>query len=448
MTRRRRLFPLYAHVHASSGPPPSPPVNTVAPVLSFAGSDNSVGVQATVTDGTWTGSPTFVRDWRTVSGGSLGAPDLATYTPTSALAGLALFCRIAGTNGGGSVNADSNTITVKPYWTANPVIDGEPWPGGTVDSTQGTVLGSTSTTYAWRVNGTPNGQTGAASVVPALAEYTGTLTQLGTGNNAGGATVGTASNGLTLERVAGILRADIADDYATAASITIPTNGCVWLEFVGFAIEATASMLFSCGGGTTGAGCRGIEVAIDNAFSPGNLHIRGSVREGTNTTFVRVACSNALDGVTRFMVGYSWSASETRIALMIPGGATTTADASDTHRVPTGGNGTRVPTLFERAAQLASIAGISATVATAAILECAVTTESGLVAVSAFEAVAAAGSLRAGLSMAGALVSAYPTPGAEVDGGTIDAGSDLASSTWTLTAGTTLMEAGGLNVPV
>jgi hypothetical protein len=447
MARRRRLFPLYAHVHASSGPPPSPPVNTVAPALSFAGSDNSVGVQATVTDGTWTGSPTFVRDWRTVSGGSLGVADLSTYTPTSALAGLALFCRIAGTNGGGSVNADSNTITVKPYWTANPVIDGEPWPGGTVDSTQGTVLGSTSTTYAWRVNGTPNGQTGAASVVPALAEYTGTLTQLGTASNAGGAAP-TVSNSLALERVAGILRADIADDYATAASITVPTNGCVWLEFVGLTIEGTIGVLFSCGGGTTSGGTRGVEVVIDNTFSPGNLYIRGSVREGTNTSFVRVACADALDGVTRFMVGYSWSASETRIALMIPGGATTTADASDTHRVPTEGNGTRVPTLFERAAQLASIAGIPAAVATAAILECAVTTESALVDVSAFEAVAAAGSLRAGLSMAGALVSAYPTPGAELDGGTIDAGSDLASSTWTLTAGSALMEAGGLNVPV
>lgn len=342
----------------------------------------------------------------------------------------------------------SGGLPSPPVWSSAPVIGGEPWPGGTVDSDEGSVSGQTSgPTYAWAVGGTPNGQTGAASVVLALAEHTGTLTQAGTASNAGGTTP-TVSNGLTLERVAGILRAGIADDYAEAGSITVPTNGCVWLEFIGFAIEGTAGLLFSCGGGATSGGARGIEVAIDNAFSPGNLHIRGTIRNGSNTTFARLACADALDGVTRFLVGYSWSATETRLALMTPGGATTTVDASDTHQVPTGGNGTRVPTLFERAAQLASITGLTTAIASSAILECAVTTESGLVDVATFEAVAAAGSLREGLSMAGALVSAYPTPGAELDGGTIDAGSDLASSTWTIVAGSADMEAGGLNVPV
>jgi hypothetical protein len=90
------------------GRPVSPPTNTVAPVVTpVAGL--TVGDTAAVSTGTWTGSPTFTRQWRR------GAADIPGATATSyafvaADIGAMISCNVTGTNAGGSSTAGSNSI--------------------------------------------------------------------------------------------------------------------------------------------------------------------------------------------------------------------------------------------------------------------------------------------------------------------------------------------------
>jgi len=98
----------------------SPPVNTVAPVISGS---TPVGSTLTTTDGTWTGSPTFTYQW--YRGATLiTSATTATYVTVTADTGLAVTCQVTGTNPAGSAIGISNSITptavVTPFaFTAN-----------------------------------------------------------------------------------------------------------------------------------------------------------------------------------------------------------------------------------------------------------------------------------------------------------------------------------------
>ena len=82
------------------------PTNTTAPVVSGS---TVVGSTLTRTTGTWTGSPTFATVWRrgaTNIGGQTGA----TYTTVVADEGAMISVIVTGTNAGGAVPANSNTL--------------------------------------------------------------------------------------------------------------------------------------------------------------------------------------------------------------------------------------------------------------------------------------------------------------------------------------------------
>lgn len=83
------------------------PVNTVAPVISGS---TPVGSTLTTTNGTWTNSPTFTYQW--YRGATLiTSATAATYVTVTADTGLAVTCRVTGTNAAGSAVGISNAIT-------------------------------------------------------------------------------------------------------------------------------------------------------------------------------------------------------------------------------------------------------------------------------------------------------------------------------------------------
>ena len=85
------------------------PVNTVAPALSGTAQENQT---LTCSTGTWTGTPTitFAYQWKR-NGSNIGSATNSTYTLVTADVGQSILCTVTATNGAGSVNANSNTVT-------------------------------------------------------------------------------------------------------------------------------------------------------------------------------------------------------------------------------------------------------------------------------------------------------------------------------------------------
>lgn len=437
-----RNYSGYSTLLGPSTPPIPPPVNTVAPVMSFAGGDNSVGILATTTDGTWTGAPTFAYDWRTVTGGTIGAANLNTYTPTSGIAGLALFCRITGTNGGGFATADSNQITVKPYWSVNPIIAGGNWPGGTMTATPGTVAGATSQSAEWEVNAVGTGDVDV-TYVPIAADVGFNATYVEEGTNAGGSTTAT-SNSVAIVQVDGITRAAEADDFLTRSTVTMTTACTLLVEYIGFSASA-GGLAISWGRQPGGAATRR-EIAI-RITSAGNL--QGLLRNSTNLGVQQLSPADLLDGSTRHILGFDQdqASSTARLVHMIPFGAvtSTTAFASGGYQDPGTGTVNQFPTLFRRQVDLVT-GGLSVD-NLAACINVAVLDRK--LAVTDYDDIAAAGSLLAWGAYTDPDTIYYIRPAADqVEGTAITAMAQMIGSTWNIQAGAADLTIGGLNVPV
>lgn len=100
----------------------SPPINTVAPVVSGTA---TVGSTLSTTNGTWTGAPapTFTYQWQR-SGSNIGGATSSTYVIQAADAQNTLRCVVTATNPLGAVSANSNsTATV-------PLVIGQAYAGG------------------------------------------------------------------------------------------------------------------------------------------------------------------------------------------------------------------------------------------------------------------------------------------------------------------------------
>jgi hypothetical protein len=89
-------------------PASSPPVNTVAPVVSGSIVEGST---LSVTDGTWTGdpAPTFAYQWRE-DGVDIPGQTADTLLLTPGLVGTVIDCRVTATNTAGTDSALSNAV--------------------------------------------------------------------------------------------------------------------------------------------------------------------------------------------------------------------------------------------------------------------------------------------------------------------------------------------------
>ena len=90
------------------GRPASPPTNSVPPQITPVGG-LTVGEMLAVTSGTWTGSPTYARQWRR---GATNIPGATTtgYTLVADDVGQMISCNVTATNAGGSASALSNAV--------------------------------------------------------------------------------------------------------------------------------------------------------------------------------------------------------------------------------------------------------------------------------------------------------------------------------------------------
>ena len=90
------------------------PANNTAP--SIPGSAQE-GDTIQCSPGSWSGNPSFTFQWLR-DGVAIAGATSQSYTLTAADVGHAVSCRVTGTNGGGSANATSGTVTP----TAKPVV--------------------------------------------------------------------------------------------------------------------------------------------------------------------------------------------------------------------------------------------------------------------------------------------------------------------------------------
>lgn len=95
----------------------APPANTVAPAVTGY---TLQGQTLTTTNGTWTGSPSFARQWKR-DGVAISAATGTTYVTQAADVGHAITCTVTGTNGGGAASATSNATT--NIFTSTGLID-------------------------------------------------------------------------------------------------------------------------------------------------------------------------------------------------------------------------------------------------------------------------------------------------------------------------------------
>ncbi len=187
---------------------PAAPTNTALPTISGTATQ---GQALTVSNGSWTGNPSFTYQWRdcNTSGATCSNISGATsnsYTLTANDVGDTVRAVVTGTNAGGSASATSNqTATVAasggggggtgtPANSALPSISGTPEPGDTLTATAGTWSGSPSGySYQWYDEATPiSGATGSTyTVVSSDVDHTIDVTV--TASNASGSSSAAAS---------------------------------------------------------------------------------------------------------------------------------------------------------------------------------------------------------------------------------------------------------------
>ena len=92
------------------------PTNTVAPVASGTA---TVGSTLSVTNGTWTGSPSYTYQWQADTVDISGATS-STFDTTGRAADEVIRCVVTGTNAGGAAAANSNGITLTAAGVTQP----------------------------------------------------------------------------------------------------------------------------------------------------------------------------------------------------------------------------------------------------------------------------------------------------------------------------------------
>ena len=85
-----------------------PPANTVAPTVTAIGG-LTVGEMLVSSSGSWSGNPTYARQWRR-GGTPIGGATATGYTLAAADIGAMISCDVTGTNAGGSATAGSNAV--------------------------------------------------------------------------------------------------------------------------------------------------------------------------------------------------------------------------------------------------------------------------------------------------------------------------------------------------
>lgn len=199
----------------SAPPPPSSPMNLVAPALSGT---PTIGQTLSCSDGTWSGTVpiTFTYQWQNNGSDIIGETN-NSYVLVSGDYGDTITCNVTASNIAGSGTVPSNSVVATataPVNTVAPVISGSNVVGQVLTTTNGTWTGTPTITYTyqWKRNGSNISSATSSTYTLVQADATFAITCTVTATNVAGSANAT-SNSLT------ILDAD-ANAFLTAASIT------------------------------------------------------------------------------------------------------------------------------------------------------------------------------------------------------------------------------------
>lgn len=136
--------------------PATPPAPAVSVIPSIQGSAVQ-GSQLSVSNGTWSGRPTFSYQWKR-DGVNIPGETSSTFTTSVADFHTTITVTVTGTNPGGSSSSTTSGIYIisdqAPINTVAPVVSGNPTEGLNLSCTTGTWTNSpTGYTYQWLLNG-------------------------------------------------------------------------------------------------------------------------------------------------------------------------------------------------------------------------------------------------------------------------------------------------------
>lgn len=246
------------------------PANLTLPTITGAA---QTGTQLSVSNGTWTGSPTsFLYQWYR-SGVAISGATANAFTPTQSEVGTTITAAVTAVNAAGpSAPATSPaTATVAgsavPANVALPAITGTPQVGSTLTVSTGTWSNSPTTiTYQWKANGTSIAGATSTSYTLTSSEVGKTITVTVVATNSGGdsqpattaptAAVTAASGSLILDTVStGLFLAYSLRKLRSAysgACIKVRRSSDNTTQDIGFNAQGaldTAALLSFCGAG-------------------------------------------------------------------------------------------------------------------------------------------------------------------------------------------------------
>lgn len=293
----------------------TPPVNTIAPIISGS---TSLGSTLTSTTGTWTGTPviTYAYQWKRNGSNIIGATS-NSYTLVVADSAANITCQVTATNAFGSANATSNTITAQTYSapinTVAPALSGTAQDGQTMTCSQGLWTGNPTPTYAyqWKRNGSNIIGATSSSYLLVTADVGQSIKCTVTATNAVGST---NSDSNTVTPIAAV-DAD-AQAFITAASITNPTQqsaiNTLVVDLKGYGVWTKMKALYPFVGGTASSHKFNLKNPLDTdaafrlVFNGGWTHSStGATPNGTNAYADTYLTNNLLGQNNNHISAYS-----------------------------------------------------------------------------------------------------------------------------------------------
>lgn len=248
------------------------PVNTGLPAMSLSG-NQLVGAVVTVTDGTWSGTPTITYQYRWLRNGSpIGGATTNSYTLQSADDGATITAEVRGVNNWGTsaYSGSNNSINAgsPPVNTVAPTVSpsGTQSTGTVITANVGTWDGTPTITYAyrWTRNGSPISGATASTYTIQLADDGTTIRCEVQGSNAFGTSAYVASS-----------------NSVSAVNQQAPVNT------VAPVISGTAVV------GQTLSSTTGTWTGVPNTFTYSYQWKRGATNIGTNSSTYTLVAADA-----------------------------------------------------------------------------------------------------------------------------------------------------------
>lgn len=219
-----------------TGLPPLAPVNTVLPLITGVIENDST---LSISQGTWTGSPTnFTYQWKK-NGVAINGAAGTNYIALLSDVGSVITVTVTATNSVDSVQATSLGVTVNvanlPVNTVLPEITGALSVGSVLTVTSGTWTNSPTYTYQWNKNGVAIPGKTLTTYTVVAGDIDATITVTVTASNINGSGLPAISNGVVIPTnvpaFIGNVTSDFDDTSDDTPSLIVPTGAVAGDEY-------------------------------------------------------------------------------------------------------------------------------------------------------------------------------------------------------------------------